>query len=125
MQEVASIEESFSVRRATHPKIQLQIPRPAKLPVPHLKRHCHLIILMQHLVEAFSLMRAHLYVVRKGCWEEAQEGAEEEVHAVHFATMLRRFVAGVKEAEADWDCQCMQRGVEEKGLSWALWGCEL
>ena len=62
----------------THPEINLQIPRTAKLPVPNLKCHRHLIILVQGLVKAFSLVGAHLDVVGEGGCEEAQEGGEVE-----------------------------------------------
>ena len=66
---------------ATDPEINLQIPCAAKLAVSNLKCNRHLIILMQDLVEAFSLMGAHLDVVSEGGGEEAQEGGREwEAH---------------------------------------------
>ena len=63
-------------RRDTHPEVNLQIPRTAKLSVSNLECDGHLIILVKDLVEAFSLMGAHLDVVRKRAGEEAQEGGE-------------------------------------------------
>lgn len=65
----------------THPEVKLQIPRATKLPIPNLECDRHLIIFMQDLVEAFSLMGAHLDVVREGGGEEAQESGEQlEAH---------------------------------------------
>lgn len=65
----------------TNPKVNLQIPRTTKFPVSNLESDCHLIIPLQDLVEAFSLMGAHLDVVRDGGGEEAQEGGKEwEAH---------------------------------------------
>ena len=63
-------------RRSTHPEINFQIPRTAKLSVSNLESDRHLIILVKDLVEAFSLMGAHLNVVRKRAGKEAQEGGE-------------------------------------------------
>ena len=62
---------------STHPKINLQIPRAAKLPIAHLERHSHLIVLMQHLMEAFALMGSHLDIVSES-EDAAHEGGEEE-----------------------------------------------
>ena len=61
-------------QEGTHPKVNLQIPSAAKLPVPNLKCDRHLIIPVEGLVEAFSLMGAHLDVVSEGSGEKAQEG---------------------------------------------------
>lgn len=62
--------------KVTHPEVNLQIPRTAKLPVSNLERDRHFIIPVQDLVEAFSLMGAELDVVSEGCGEEGQEGGE-------------------------------------------------
>ena len=70
-----SITIPCSGRNRTHPKINLQIPRAAKLPVPDLERDRHLIVLVQDLVVAFLGVSAHLNVVPEG---QAQEGEEEE-----------------------------------------------
>ena len=68
-------------RGGTHPEVNLQISRTAKLSVSNLEGDRHLIILVEDLVEAFSLMGAHLNVVRKRSGEEAQKGGEYwEVH---------------------------------------------
>ena len=63
-------------RGGTHPEVNLQISRTAKLSVSNLEGDRHLIILVEDLVEAFSLMGAQLNVVRKRSGEEAQEGGE-------------------------------------------------
>ena len=49
----------------THPEINLQISAAAKLPVADLERDCHLVILVEGLVEAFALVGLHLDVVRR------------------------------------------------------------
>ena len=67
--------------RATHPEVNLQIPRTSKFPISDLKCDRHLIILMQNLVEAFLLMGAQLDVVSHGGCQEAQQGEEDwEAH---------------------------------------------
>ena len=58
----------------THPEVNLQIPCAAKFPVSNLKCDRHLIIPVEDLVEAFSLMGAHLDVVSEGGGEKAQKG---------------------------------------------------
>ena len=68
-------------RGHTHPEVNLQVPRTAEFSVSNLECDRHLIILVEDLVEAFSLMGAHLNVVRKRAGKEAQEGGENwEAH---------------------------------------------
>jgi len=47
-----------------YPEIYIQIPTTPKLPIAHLERHGHLVVLVQGLVEAFARVRFHLDVVR-------------------------------------------------------------
>jgi len=49
----------------THPEINLQISAAAKLPVADLERDCHLVVLVEGLVEAFALVGLHLDIVRR------------------------------------------------------------
>lgn len=60
----------------TYPEINLQIARAPEFPISHLKRHGHLVVLVQDLVEAFPRVWTHLYVVPQRC--EGEEAAEEE-----------------------------------------------
>ena len=76
-------------RRGTHPEVNLQVPRTAKLSVSNLECDCHLIILVKDLVEAFSLMGAHLNVVRERAGEEAQEGGQNwEAHCGRYVESI-------------------------------------
>lgn len=60
----------------THPKVNFQIAAAAKFPVADLEGNCHLVVLMQRLVEAFALVGLHLDVVGGGQREEAARRGE-------------------------------------------------
>ena len=47
----------------THPEINLQVSAAAKLPVADLERDCHLVVLVEGLVEAFAGVSPELDVV--------------------------------------------------------------
>ena len=56
----------------TYPKVNVQTPATAKLPVSDLERNRHLVVFVQRLVEALPRVRFQLDVVRAG------ETTEEE-----------------------------------------------
>ena len=68
---------AYSCCFAAYPKVNLQVSASAKLPVADLEGDCHLVVLVQLLVEAFALMRLHLDVVRRGEGEQAARRCEK------------------------------------------------
>ena len=62
----------------TYPEINLEVASSTELPIPYLKCHSHLIILVQNFVEAFPRVGAQVDVVCKRRGKEAQECAEKE-----------------------------------------------
>jgi hypothetical protein len=49
----------------THPEVNFEISAATKLPVADLEGDCHLVVLVEGLVEAFALVGLHLDVVRR------------------------------------------------------------
>ena len=70
------LDSELTKEGSSYPEINLQIPASSKLPVANLERDCHLVVLVQRLVEAFALVRLHLDVVRGGEAEEARHRSE-------------------------------------------------
>lgn len=64
----------LSCRNRVYPEINVQIPAPAKLPIASLKRHRHLVPLVQVLVEALARVSPQQDVVRGRGADEAQRG---------------------------------------------------
>ena len=61
----------------THPEIDLEIPTASKLSVADLECDSHLVVLVQRLVEAFTLVGLHLDVVCRYEGEEAARRSED------------------------------------------------
>lgn len=59
-----------------YPEVNLQVSAPSEFPVADLERDCHLVVLVQLLVEAFALVRLHLDVVRRCEGEQAARRCE-------------------------------------------------
>ncbi len=59
---------------ASDPKVDIQVPTSAKLPIRDLERDGHFVIFVEFFVETFSRMGAHLDVVGEG---GSHEGGEE------------------------------------------------
>ena len=64
---VDSNTDNFDLRASTaltYPEINIQIPRMPKLPISHLKRNAHLVILMKVFMEAFPRVCSKLDIMR-------------------------------------------------------------
>jgi len=61
----AAFVDLVASRGRLDPEIDLQVSAAAKLPVADLERDCHLVVLVEGLVEAFALVGLHLNIVRR------------------------------------------------------------
>ena len=102
--------------RGAYPEVNLQIPRTAKLSVSNLECDRHLIIFVKDLVEAFSLVSAHLNVMRKRGGKEAQEGGE------YWEAHRGRYVEGIEMGADEALGHAVGITIVWKGLSMRLKG---
>ena len=60
-----SVTEVINSLEETYPEVDIEISSTAKFPVTHLEGNGHLVVYVQHLVEAFPPMRGQLDIVCK------------------------------------------------------------
>ena len=81
-------------RLKTYPKINLDAPTTALFPVANLECHCHLVAIVQLLVEAFPRMCTKVDVVRQRQWRQQREEQRSQKEHVRFGASACR-VRGV------------------------------